>query len=282
MASPIGLPPGNGNRNNAIRRGTLRASAHFPEDRFLIEVNAAVYNQSHDILRGGFRYEDITLRDVLFDSSYRGGGFHAVDASKAAARPSFPAPWGRTSRPAATRKDRNFSGTAIFDLASNDNVITHVAIFSAAVGVMLRGQANKLTGVHCYNKATFFGGVGIYVKLHGLGQTRIDNCYLDFRGALFLKTQFMSTSPMLSFWVMRCDRPQQRAADEKQVDRGKEKEHQGKFTKFVADFSSDLVFPDTIKHVQYSYSSHGHFRFPLLAVTSMEKNVVVVQSDEEV
>lgn len=64
----------------------------------------------------------------------------------------------------------------------NDNAITDVVIFSAGIGIMISGQANTLSGVHCYNKATGFGGTGIYLKLPGLTQTRIVNCYLDYTG----------------------------------------------------------------------------------------------------
>ena len=77
--------------------------------------------------------------------------------------------------------ERNFSGTAI-NLMGNDNAVTDVVIFSAAIGVMISGQANTLSGVHCYNKATGFGGTGIYLKLPSLTQTRIVNCYLDYSG----------------------------------------------------------------------------------------------------
>lgn len=42
------------------------------------------------------------------------------------------------------------------------------------------GQANIISGVHCYNKATGFGGTGIYLKLPGLTQTRIVNSYMDY------------------------------------------------------------------------------------------------------
>lgn len=45
---------------------------------------------------------------------------------------------------------------------------------------MLSGQANTISGVHCYNKASAFGGTGIYLKLPGLTQTRIVNCYMDY------------------------------------------------------------------------------------------------------
>ncbi|KAJ0452333.1 putative endo-polygalacturonase [Helianthus annuus] len=77
--------------------------------------------------------------------------------------------------------ERNFTGTAI-DLQGNDNAITDVVIFSAQVGIMVSGQANMITGVHCYNKANGFGGTGIYIKVPGITQTRIVNSYLDYTG----------------------------------------------------------------------------------------------------
>jgi len=75
--------------------------------------------------------------------------------------------------------ERNFSGVGI-NLNGNDNAVTDTVIFSAATGVLISGQANTLSGVHCYNKATGFGGTGIYLKLPNLTQTRIVNCYLDY------------------------------------------------------------------------------------------------------
>lgn len=47
---------------------------------------------------------------------------------------------------------------------------------------MISGQANLFSGVHCYNKATGFGGTGIYLKLPGLTQNRIVDSYLDYTG----------------------------------------------------------------------------------------------------
>jgi len=77
--------------------------------------------------------------------------------------------------------ERNFTGIAI-NLQGNDNAVTDVIIFSAEVGIMATGQANVFSGVHCYNKATGFGGTGVYLKLPGNAQTRIVNCYLDYTG----------------------------------------------------------------------------------------------------
>ncbi|KAJ3707807.1 hypothetical protein LUZ61_011512 [Rhynchospora tenuis] len=49
--------------------------------------------------------------------------------------------------------------------------------------ICFNNQANILTGVHCYNKATAFGGVGILGKA-SCAQTRIDNCYMDYNSIL--------------------------------------------------------------------------------------------------
>lgn len=188
----------------------MRASDSFPSDRHLVELWAsnsqklpktAIFNNMKLQQSNGIHYEDITFRDILFDSSYKGGGIFIVDSVRTRINNCFFLHFttegilvqgghetfisntflGQHSTVGGDPGERDFSGTAI-DLASNDNAITDVAIFSAAIGIVLRGQANILTGVHCYNKATGFGGIGILVKLPGNSQTRIDNCYMDYTG----------------------------------------------------------------------------------------------------
>jgi len=195
---------------NQVKGGTLRASDSFPTDRHLVELWASnsqnlprtsLFNSMKLQQPNGIYYEDITFRDILFDSGYRGGGIFIADTVRTRINNCFFLHFttegilvegghdtfisntflGQHSTVGGDKGERNFSGTAI-DLASNDNAITDVAIFSAAIGVLLRGQANILTGVHCYNKATGFGGIGILVKLAGNSQTRIDNCYMDYTG----------------------------------------------------------------------------------------------------
>ncbi|RDX81071.1 Polygalacturonase QRT3, partial [Mucuna pruriens] len=188
-----------------VKGGTLRASDTFPIDRHLVELWSTKSGklESKKFAHGDnvIYYEDITLRDILFDSSFRGGGIFIVDSARIRINNCFFLHFttegilvqqghetfisscflGQHSTVGGDKGEKDFSGVAI-DLASNDNAITDVAIFSAAIGVVLRGQANILTGVHCYNKATYFGGIGILVKLPGNSLTRIDNCYLDYTG----------------------------------------------------------------------------------------------------
>ncbi|XP_059438795.1 polygalacturonase QRT3-like [Corylus avellana] len=199
ISRPIRFPSSGGG-NILVQGGTLRASDTFPGDRHLIELWSTDSPTSYqNYQNAGYHYEDITFRDILFDSTYRGGGIFIVDSARIRINNCFFLHFttqgilvqrghetfisscflGQHSTVGGSQDEKNFAGTAI-DLASNDNAVTDVAIFSAAIGIVLRGQANMLTGVHCYNKATFFGGIGILLKLAGCSQTRIDNCYLDY------------------------------------------------------------------------------------------------------
>ncbi|KAL2473992.1 Polygalacturonase QRT3 [Forsythia ovata] len=195
ISRPLQFPVA-GRGNLVIHGGTLKASDNFPADGYLIDLSPSSNNGS-----SSYNYEFITLRDLLLDSNYRGGGIHVVNSLRTSIdncyithfttngilvkgghetyiRSSY---LGQHITAGADPGERNFSGTAI-NLMGNDNSVTDVVIFSAAVGIMVSGQANTLSGVHCYNKATGFGGTGIYLKLPGLTQTRIVNSYMDFTG----------------------------------------------------------------------------------------------------
>ncbi|WCJ28730.1 Pectin lyase-like superfamily protein [Euphorbia peplus] len=194
ISKPLHLPVA-GAGNLIISGGTLRASDDFPADGYLIDLSATRSSSSH------YNYEYITLRDLMLDSNFRGGGISVINSLRTNIDNCYLAHFtttgifvqaghetyirnsflGQHITAGADPGERNFSATAI-DLAGNDNAITDVVIFSAAIGVMISGQGNTLSGVHCYNKATGFGGIGIYVKLPSLTQTRIVNCYLDYNG----------------------------------------------------------------------------------------------------
>lgn len=334
----------------------MRASDIFPGDRHLIEVwsqNTQVLdkrNKVHDpngfpagkLQNGAILYEDITFRDILFDSGYRGGGIFVVNSARIRINNCFFLHFttegilvqgghetfisscflGQHSTVGGDPGERNFSGTAI-DLGSNDNAITDVALFSAAIGVLLWGQANILTGIHCYNKATGFGGVGIMVKLYA-SLTRIDNCYLDYNsivmedpvqvhvtnglflgeGNIVLKAingkisgvnivnNMFNADPKGTTPIVGLDGTftsiDQVLIDQNDVVSGmKYKSTVGKLTvagnatKWVADFSSVLLFPNQINHFQYSFYVHGMPNgFPIHAITNVSNNVVVVESDK--
>lgn len=221
------------------------------------------------------------------------------------------------------KNEKKFSGTAI-DLESNDNSITDVVVFSAAIGVLLRGEANILTGVHCYNKANVFGGVGIIVKPTAF-LTRINNCYLDFTNivmedpiqvqvtnGLFIGDAYIvlqSINGRISGLnivdnmfkgegrnlnpIVELDgnftRIDQVVIERNNVRRMSLKSTVGKLTvagngtKWVADFSSVLIFPDKISNFQYSFYVRGVPTENVVhAVTDVSKNMVVVESNKVV
>lgn len=291
----------------------------------------------------GINYEDITFRDILFDSSFRGGGIFIIDSARIRITNCFFLHFttegilvqkghetfisdsflGQHSTVGGDKGEKDFSGTAI-DLAGNDNAITDVAIFSAAVGVSIRGQANIVTGVHCYNKATYWGGIGILVKL-GAALTRIDNCYLDYNsivmedpiqvhvtnglflgdGNVVLKSingrisglnlvnNMFNGNPKNMIPIIKLEGEfkdiDQVVIEQNNVNGMSLKSTVGKLsvagkeTKWVADFSSMLVFPNRISHFEYSmYIPGGGFVGLSHGVTNVSNNVVIVESDKPV
>lgn len=328
-----------------VRGGTLRASDTFPGDRHLIELWSTDSQPTDQRDQNAkYYYEDITFRDILFDSSYRGGGILIVDSARIRINNCFFLHFttqgilvqrghetfisscflGQHSTVGGSKDEKHFAGTAI-DLASNDNAVTDIAIFSAAIGIVLRGQANILTGVHCYNKATSFGGIGILVKLAGCSQTRIDNCYLDYTAIVMedpvqvhvtngfflgdanvvlksVKGKISGLNIVDNMFsgqednmvpIIKLDGKftdvDQVVIDRNNVNGMRLKSTVGKLTvagngtKWVADFSSLLVFPNRINHLQYSfYIQGGKRKFPKHGVTDVSKNVVVVESKKAV
>lgn len=209
VSSPIKLPASKGG-NFKIHSGSLIASDDFPNGRFLIELWANPSSESaatEDVVSlavtssSNYDYEYITIRDLLLDANFRCGGIAVVNSLRTTINNCYithfqtTGIWvkdghesyistsylGQHITAGNDPNEKNFSGTGI-KLIGNDNAVTDVVIFSAETGILITGQANVITGVHCYNKATGFGGTGIYLKLPGLTQTRIVNCYLDFNG----------------------------------------------------------------------------------------------------
>nr|VDD48982.1 unnamed protein product [Brassica oleracea] len=337
----IGKPlrfPSSGGGNLLVKGGTFRASEVFPGNRHLVELVASSSEQKDQ--NSGIFFEDVTFKDVLFDSSFRGGGLAVVNSARIRITDCYFLHFtthgikvqgghetyisntflGQHSTVGGDRQERQFSGTGI-DISSTDNAITDVVIFSAGIGILLNGQANMVTGVHCYNKATWFGGIGILVKSH---LTRIDNCYLDYTGiviedpvhvhvtnALFLGdanivlrlvhgkkihgvnivNNMFSGDPKHNFPIVKLEgefrEVEQVVIDQNNVEGMTLKSTTGKAkvsgngTRWVADFGPVLVFPNRINHYQHSLFAQSG-EIPASAVTNVSNNVVVVETDRDV
>lgn len=192
ISRPLTFPTA-GRGNFRIQGGTLKASDSFPATGYLIDMSAPPANGAD------YNFEYVTLRDLMLDANYIGGGIQVINSLRTSIDNCYIAHFntngilvqgghetyirnsflGQHITAGGDPDERNFSGTGI-NLRGNDNAITDVVIFSAAIGIMVSGQANIITGVHCYNKATGFGGTGIYINLPGNTQTRIVNSYMDY------------------------------------------------------------------------------------------------------
>ncbi|KAL3679570.1 hypothetical protein R1sor_022526 [Riccia sorocarpa] len=219
ISFPLQLPASGGG-NVVIHGGTLRANSSFPTGRYLLEMWSAAgikrrSNRTVEALRDRSyasinclkdyitSYEDITIKDMMFDGNYVAGGLLIVDSlrvnvenlyvshyatdgiliegsSEVSIQNSYFGHFIRTEN-SEQQEEENASGVGI-NIISNDNVVSNVVIFSGDVGIQISGQGNLLTGIHAYNKPTDRGGIGIHLQLPGYSQTRIMNSYLDATG----------------------------------------------------------------------------------------------------
>ncbi|XP_077244433.1 polygalacturonase QRT3-like isoform X2 [Tasmannia lanceolata] len=346
ISRPLRLPA-TGGGNLMIHGGSLRASDDFPNDRHLIELwpssvpKLDSMSQQGEILdsSSSSSYEDITLKDLMLDSNFNGGAISVISSLRTTIdncyithfstdgilvqgghetyiRNSF---LGQHITDGGDPGERNFSGIAI-NLMGNDNAVTDVVIFSAAIGILVSGQANILNGVHCYNKATGWGGTGIYLRLPGLTQTRIVNCYMDFTGivaedpvqleissSFFLGNAYVklksvngvmrgvnivdnmfsgsggtdivqldqSSGPFTTVDQVIIDRNNVLGMTVKATAaRGSVK---GNGSIWTVDFSQTLLFPNLIRHVQYTFQASA--LFPNHALRNTTANRVVIESD---
>ncbi|WVZ87080.1 hypothetical protein U9M48_033772, partial [Paspalum notatum var. saurae] len=329
VKAPLTLPASGGG-NFKIHGGTLRASPDFPTDRYLIELSASSSGRSYD-------YEYATLRDLMLDCAYRGGGVSVVNSLRVAVDNCYVAHFatdgvavrgghetfvrnsflGQHMTAGGDPGERGFTGTAI-RLDGNDNTVSDVVIFSAATGILVTAPANSISGVHCYNKAAGFGGTGIYLKS---SQAWISNCYMDY-------TSIVAEDPVLlhvsgSFFLGDANvvlkavdgvargvqvvgnifSGRDKGVDIVQLDgsfatvdqvyvqhnsatgmtlksTSARTAAQGNGTTWTIDFSSVLLFPDRIGHVQYSLVSGD--QFPGHTLRNVSGNQVVVATDKDV
>ncbi|KAK9937220.1 hypothetical protein M0R45_014024 [Rubus argutus] len=315
--------PGAGVGNLMIHGGTLRASDDFPTDGYLIDLSSSSSSPNkNEKPKGGGISVINSLRtsiDNCYITHFTTDGILVQSGHETYIRNSF---LGQHITAGGDHNERNFSGTAI-NLEGNDNAVTDVVIFSAAVGIMISGPANILSGVHCYNKATGFGGIGIYLRLPGLTQTRIVNSYMDYTGivaedpvqldisnSFFLGDAYIVlksikgvangvniVNNMFSGYnkgidIVQLDQSNGGFQEIEQVvvDRNiasgmnikgtiGRRSVEGNGSSWHIDFNPILLFPNLIRHVQYSLSTGASNVFPNLALRNVSDNRVVIESD---
>ncbi|XP_038679798.1 polygalacturonase QRT3-like [Tripterygium wilfordii] len=356
ITKPLRMPK-IGVGNFVIYGGTIRASDDFPKNGYLIDLSASSAGQNEETkassdtdenlssFQSPYHYEYVTFRDLMLDCNHRGGGISVIKSLRTSIdncyivhfssngilvqgghetsiRNSF---IGQHITVGKDPGEKHFSGTGI-NLMGNDNGVTDVVIFSADIGIQISGQANSLSGVHCYNKATGFGGTGIYLKVPRVTQTRIVDCYMDYTGivvedpvqlhissSFFLGNAFIKLKSIKGVAsgvnivdnmfsgdnggtdIVQLDESIAtfEHIDQVVVDRNNVREMKMKSTlargslhangnSWTIDFSPVLLFPNLIKHVQYTFSTTGSGLFPNHALRSVSENRVVIESDVEV
>ncbi|XP_031263215.1 polygalacturonase QRT3 [Pistacia vera] len=356
ISKPLQLPAA-GAGNLMIHGGTLTASDNFPTDGYLIDLSAATssssankqeknktsINNSQQLASGSsYNYEYITLKDLMLDSNFRGGAIQVINSLRTSIDNCYIVHFstngilvqsghetyirnsllGQHITAGGDPGERNFSGTAI-NLMGNDNAVTDVVIFSAAVGIMVSGPANTFSGVHCYNKATGFGGTGIYLKLPGLTQTRIVNSYMDYtsivaedpvqlhisssfflgdafillksingvaNGVNIVDNMFSGSDKGVEIVQLDESKGPFKQIDQVVVNRNNVRgmnlratvgrgSMQSNGSSWTVDFSSLLLFPNLISHVQYSLITSDS-SFPNHALRNVSANRVVIESDK--
>ncbi|KRH12176.1 hypothetical protein GLYMA_15G157000v4 [Glycine max] len=279
--------------NLMIHGGTKRASDNYPEDGYIIDLSPFLMDET----------------DLLLDSNYRGGGISVINSLRTSIdncyithfttngilvqsghetyiRNSF---LGRHIIAGEDKNERDFSGTGI-SLQGNDNAVTDVAILSAAIGLMVTVSSRffKLTNisaVHCYNKASGFGGTGIYLKLPSFSIVAEDPVQLHISSSFFLGDA--NIAPKSKNGVVNGVDIVDQVIVDKNIARGMKltatvakMSMQGNGTSWSVDFNNVLLFPNLIKNVQYSLSSKGS-SFPN-ALRNVSENCVVIETNEAV
>ena len=191
VSAPLAIPQFVGNLR--IIDGTLRASASFPADRFVVEIGATPCSTPSG---QGSCNENVGMSGLTVDGSHVAAGCVKIAATMGATLDASSAIFGFVDTGIllaggheamiqetwvaayfwnSPNKEKN-SAVGI-KIAGNDHFVTNVIVFSARVGVEVTGAANLLTNVHTWNCATSDGGIGI---LNTMSQNRFVGCYLDF------------------------------------------------------------------------------------------------------
>ncbi|XP_057986042.1 polygalacturonase QRT3 isoform X3 [Hevea brasiliensis] len=315
ISKPIRFPAAAAG-NLVMKGGTLRASNTFPGNRHIIELwspNSELikeidsYNFNHLININqqdnvGIYYEDITFRDILFDSSFRGGGILIIDSTRIRIDNCF---------------FLHFTTQGILVERGHETFIS-----SSFLGQ--HSTVGKDKGEKDYS-GTAIDIAGILVKI-GASLTRLDNCYMDFtaiviedpsqvhvtNGLFFgdanvvlksikgqisginIVNNMFNGDPRFMNPVVKLDGDftsiDQVVINKNNVQGMSMKSTEGKLmvtgngTKWVADFSLVLVFPNRIRHFQYSFYVLDVPAAGLVthAVTNVSNNLVVVESNTAV
>jgi hypothetical protein len=188
-SSPLVIPAYYGNLE--VRAGTLRASASFPVDRFLVEVGRGGQLDGNNV--------DVSLSGLFLDASqvalgcinatglfggvigpqiyafnFTGVGIEVLSGHEVTVMQTWVGEYWWSDK----RKENGTASTAVgIRVDGNDHIVDDVIVFSSHVGLEVTGGANLISTVHTWNLANGNNGTGILVNT---SQARLVNVYLDW------------------------------------------------------------------------------------------------------
>ena len=205
LSQPFALPQYLGNLR--MIDGTLRAAPTFPPAEFVLGVGSLPCKPPSG---QGSCNENVGLSGLTLDGAHVAAGCLRITATMGATLDSSSAVFGfnetgillqggHESMISETwvaaffwsEREKEKTNTTGILIAGNDHFVSNTIVFSARVGVMLQGAANKLVNVHTWNQATGNGGVGIY---NAASQNVFFGCYLDFTDLVLAVAQYISFS----------------------------------------------------------------------------------------
>eukprot|EP01006_Ploeotia_vitrea_P066173 TRINITY_DN94460_c0_g1_i1.p1 TRINITY_DN94460_c0_g1~~TRINITY_DN94460_c0_g1_i1.p1 ORF type:complete len:469 (+),score=59.73 TRINITY_DN94460_c0_g1_i1:29-1435(+) len=204
ISSPLVIPNNYG--NFLITSGTLRASDTFPTTEYLIRVgNSTCHNPQHSC------NENAGFAHLMLDAKLRAAGCIHIQATMGTVVGpqmyflGFMQSGAKISGGHETMIKNSWFGQYLYsdkrktkataigvEIDGNDHFLLNTIVFSAKIGVKVTGAANLLEGVHTWNLATPFGGVGIYIDAPGYTQNRVLGCYLDYNDLVAVDPQLLS------------------------------------------------------------------------------------------
>ena len=177
VSAPLVIPPHTGNVR--IRGGTLRASASFPRDRFLIEVGQAgcttgcggkvehqkvcnemvgldsLFLDASHVAAGGVLSQatmGTTVGPSCFFIGFVQAGVRVMGGHETIVSDSWFAEYYWSDKHPST-KDPS-AGSIAIELNGEDNYVANTIVFDySKLGVLVNGAASILTGVHTWNGA---------------------------------------------------------------------------------------------------------------------------------
>ena len=210
LSSPLVLPFCIGNVR--IQRGTLRASASFPNTSYLLVIGSGS-SKSCAPTGQDTVMENVAVSELMLDGAQRAAGCVIISSIMGAVLGPNNFILGFTEVGISVvgghevQISNSWFGQYLYDdprkerghalgisIRGNDHVVSDVVVYSAQTGIYVQGAANLIQNAHTWNQANGNHGVGIMLDSAGYDQNRIVACYLDWNDLVVLDPEHLVVS----------------------------------------------------------------------------------------